>query len=585
MRTFDAVTPFLKKSWDKLLIGLVVLIIVDVLQVYIPDIIRKTIDLLGTENFTQKEIAKNAVWIVVLALGIVGMRYIWRMLIIGNSHLLEKQLRENFYKHLMRLSQNYFNFSKIGDLMALATNDLNAVRMLFGIGLIAGADIFLMATLAFAFMIRINPTLTLLAILPMPLLSFMIWYSGRKMHKRFAAVQASFSTLSGMIQESISGIRVVKAFAQEEAELHKMEQHSQDFVVENIKLAKVSGIFHSSLTVIISCSVVIVMIFGGHAVIKGEITIGGFIAFFSYLGMLTWPMIAIGWVVDLYQRGSASLKRLNQIWMTSPDIIDDEFTDHDITQIDGNIEIRNLRFAYKTEETKDEIVILNDISTKLEKGQTLAICGKTGCGKTTFIDLLCRVYDPPKDTIFIDGNDIQKIPITLLRNSVVMVPQDIFLFSDTIANNIALGNPNATQTDIELAARMAAVYTDIIEFENGFETIIGERGVTLSGGQKQRIAIARALITDPKILILDDALSAVDTKTEKEILKNLIHLRHDKTNIIIAHRISALAHANNIIVIDEGKIAEHGTHQQLIKKAGIYKELHEKQKIEEKLDN
>lgn len=581
MRTFDAVIPYLKKGWKKIAVGLFVLVIVDAIQLIIPKIIQRTVDNFSSPDFTRNDIVKSSLFIVLLALGIVAMRYVWRMLIIGNSFVIEKGLRENFYNHLMKLSQNFFNFSKIGDLMAYATNDLNAVRMLFGIGFIAGADIILMATASFIFMVTINLNLTLLAIIPMPLLSFMIGYFGSKLHKRFGAVQSSFSKLSGVIQESISGIRVVKAFAQEDAELSKMQEYSNDFVRENVKMAKLSGIFHPSLGVIISISMVIVLVFGGKFVIQGEISIGEFIAFFSYLGMLVWPMIAIGWIVDMYQRGSASLKRLNSIWETQPEIVDEPGVDNKITDIKGEITFKNLFFAYN----KDSEQILKNVNTHIDAGKTLAICGKTGSGKTTLIDLFCRVYNPPANTIFIDNNDIYTLPLNVLRKSIIMVPQDIFLFSDTIANNIALGNPSASEEMIHNAAKAAAVYNDIIEFKNGFNTIIGERGVTLSGGQKQRVAIARAILTQPDILILDDALSAVDTKTEKEILNNLIKLRKNKTNIIIAHRISAINHSDHIIVLDNGIVSEQGNHEELIKLNGLYSELYEKQKIEEKIED
>ena len=608
MKTFSAVIPYLKNSWGKITLGLLVLVFVNAIQLVMPLIIRNTVDGFSRAGFTQSDILKSSCMIILLALCTIILRYFWRMLIIGNSYVIELNLRDGFYKHLMRLSQNYFNFSKIGDLMALATNDLNAVRMLFGIGLIAAADIFLLATSSFLFMVSINLQLTLLVMIPMVFLPFMILFFGKKLHKRFRIVQDSFAKLSGMIQESISGIRIVKAFTQEEAELKKMQVFSNEFVKQNIKMAKLSGFFHPANGVLISISMVIVLVYGGRTVIRGDITIGSFIAFFSYLNMLIWPMFAIGWIVDMYQRGSASLKRLNDIWATKPEIEDDEDTDHSIIEIKGDLEIRGLSFAYITENpTQDTEIasgavsseeprnddgedkesaatmIFKDISVSIKAGQTLAICGRTGTGKTTLIDLLCRVYSPEREKIFIDGQDIYKIPLELLRSSIVMVPQDIFLFSDTIANNIALGRPDASLEEIENAAKAAAVYQDIIEFEKGFDTIIGERGVTVSGGQKQRIAIARALLTDPKILILDDALSAVDTKTEKEILGNFLELRKNKTNIIIAHRISALSHADKIIVLSEGVIKEEGNHAELLALGGIYSELFEKQKIEEKI--
>ncbi len=580
MRTFDAVIPFLKKTWKKIALGLLVLVFVDAIQLIVPRIIQKTIDSLGKEGYSQTDIMHSSLIILLMAGLVVVLRYLWRMLIIGNSWIIERELRQLYYTHLMKLSRNFFNKSKIGDLMAYATNDLNAVRMLFGIGFIAGADIFLMATSSFIFMTSINLKLTLYAIIPLPLLSVTIAVFSKKIHKRFAGVQEKFASLSGMIQESISGIRVIKAFAQEEPELKKMEKFSITYINENIKMAKISGFFHPFLGLTISLSFVIVLIFGGQATIKGVITIGGFIAFFSYLGMLIWPMIAIGFVIDMYQRGSASLKRLNEIWETEPEIVDNAETNHQISSLKGIISVKDLNFSYQPESP----IILNNLNFHIEEGNTLAICGRTGIGKSTIVDLLTRTYNPPKNSIFIDGHDIHSIPVELLRKTLVMVPQDIFLFSDTIANNIAMGKPDASREDIVQAAKYAAVYDEIIGFEHGFDTMVGERGVTLSGGQKQRVAIARALLTNPTVLILDDALSAVDTKTENTILDHLINIRKGKTTIIIAHRISAIHHADNIIVIHNGMIKESGSHEELIDLNGIYKDLYDKQKIEERLE-
>ncbi|HPM01065.1 MAG TPA: ABC transporter ATP-binding protein [Candidatus Cloacimonadota bacterium] len=581
MRTFDAVIPYLKKSWKKIALGIFVLIIVDAIQLVVPKIIQKTIDQLGTEGFTQSDIFWSSATILILAAGIVAMRFLWRMLIVGNSWVIERELRQKYYNHLMLLSRNFFNKSKIGDLMALATNDLNAVRMLFGIGFIAGADIFLMATASFFFMASINLKLTLLAVIPMPLITVCITMIGPKLHKRFHHVQDTFAKLSGMIQESISGVRVIKAFAQEKPELKKMEDFSKKYVVENIKMAKLSGFFHPLLGLIISFSMIIVLIFGGQAAIRGDITIGEFIAFFSYLGMLVWPMIAIGFIVDMYQRGSASLIRLNEIWETKPEIVDEETVDFRISQLKGDIEVKNLVYQYN----KDNPKILNGVNFNIEQGKTLAICGRTGSGKSTIVDLLVRVYNAPKGSIYIDGHELYQIPLEVLRKSLVMVPQDIFLFSDTIANNIALGKPGASKEEIYNAARYAAIYEEILEFEHGFDTMVGERGVTLSGGQKQRVAIARSLVMNPDILILDDALSAVDTKTENKILDHLINVRSGKTTIIIAHRISALHQADKIIVLNNLKIVESGSHDELLALKGAYNDLYEKQKIEERLED
>ncbi len=475
--------------------------------------------------------------------------------------------------------KSYFDQAKTGDLMAYATNDINAVRMLVGFGFVILVDIAVFSVASLFFMVNISLKLTLLAIIPMPLLTFVIIFFGKKIHFHFKLVQKSFATMSGQVQESISGIRVVKAFVQEKAELDKVSRSAYEYVKENIALVRIFGIFHPVLFLVISISMGVVLVFGGEATLIGEISMGEFVAFFSYLGMFVWPMIAIGWFVNLLQRGKASLTRLNSIFEVEPEIYDED-PDQSIISLQGKLEIRNLSFRYK----EDSPEIFSGVSFGIECGKTLAMVGRTGCGKTTMIDLITRVYTPPRNSIFIDDHDLYEIPLQVLRKHVVTVPQDIFLFSDSIADNIALGKPDASREEIEAAARNAQVYNDIIEFEKGFDTVIGERGVTLSGGQKQRLAIARALLTDPEILILDDALSAVDTKTEKEILDLLIRIRENKTTIIIAHRISSLQHSDRIIVFEARKIAETGNHEELLKAGGIYRDLYEKQMIKEKLE-
>ncbi|MDP2172880.1 MAG: ABC transporter ATP-binding protein [Candidatus Cloacimonadaceae bacterium] len=579
MRTFDAILPYLKKSYGKIAGGIVMLILVDLVQLAMPKVMQYAIDGIQERRITETGLIWVGLIIFGLAMAVMVLRYFWRVLIIGNSHLIEKHLRQDFYNHLLKLSQNYFNRSKIGDLMAYATNDLNAVRMLLGMGLIAAMDIVLMTIASFAFMGSINWRLTGLAVIPLPLLTITIAYFGKKMHKRFAKVQESFATLSGRLQESISGIRIVKAFVQEKAELRKVDEVSLDYVKQNVSMARISGIFHPFMGFVISTSMIITLFFGGRATIRGEITIGEFIAFFQYLGMLVWPMIAIGWIVDMYQRGTASLKRLNDIFAVQPEI-DDKDADTSITAIEGTIEIINLSFRYGEELP----LIFDDISTHIDSGKTLAVVGPTGCGKTTLIELLVRIYNPPKGALFIDGKPVHTIPLSVLRRDMVLVPQDIFLFSDTIANNIRLGNPETSIEAVFEAARMAQVYDEIMDFDQKFETLVGERGITLSGGQKQRVAIARALLTNPQVLILDDALSAVDTKTERFILENLIELRKGKTTIIIAHRISSIQHADRIIVIGETVIAESGTHEELIAHRGLYNDLYEKQRIRARLE-
>ena len=579
MRTFDAVLPYLKKRYGKIAGGIAMLILVDVVQLIMPKVMQYAIDSIQERTITQTGLVWMGLIILGLAVAVMVLRYFWRILIIGNSHRIEKSLRQDFYNHLLKLSQNFFNHSKIGDLMAYATNDLNAVRMLFGMGLIAAMDIVLMTIASFSFMGSINWRLTALAVLPMPILSLTIGYFGKKMHKGFRKVQESFATLTGKIQETISGIRVVKAFVQEKAELDKVDEVSLQFVNQNIALARISGIFHPFMSFVISISMIITLLFGGRATIRGDITIGEFIAFFQYLGMLVWPMIAIGMVVDMYQRGTASLKRLNDIFFVKPEI-DDSDADPAITSLNGNIQINHLSFRYGD----DLPHVFKDISTSIGDGKTLAVVGPTGCGKTTLIELLVRIYEPPRGSILIDGHPVHTIPLNVLRRDVVLVPQDIFLFSDTIANNIRLGNPETSLEAVYETTRVAQVYEEIVEFEEKFETLVGERGITLSGGQKQRVAIARALLTNPEILILDDALSAVDTKTERDILENLIDLRAGKTTIIIAHRISSIQHADRIIVLGDGVIKESGNHQELLALGGLYHDLFEKQRIRARLE-
>lgn len=607
MKLFDRVVPYLKKSIKALILGLVVLIIVDAVQLVIPIIMRRAIDGIAEGVLTSGSLAFYALLIIAMTGIIALMRYWWRILIVGNSWVIERGLRQQFYEHLIKLSQGFFNKAKIGDLMAHSTNDMNSVRMLFGIGLIAAADIVIMTLAAIVFMLSINVRLTLYAIIPLPLLSFAISFFGRRVHKQFRRVQDSFSDLSGMVQESISGVRVVKAFGQEDPERNKMNDFSRKYLHHNVRMAKLSGIFHPFLGIIVSFSMVIVLVYGGSAALRNEITIGDFVAFNAYLGMLVWPMMAIGWIVELYQRGTASMKRINKVFETEEEI-DDSQADTSITSLSGNIEIRNLTYSYPPSDSlvetiaktdlmqtsspehidsinlKDAAVIFDDISFQLESGKTLAVVGRTGCGKTTLIDLLTRIYDPPNNSIFIDNHEIHTIPLNVLRRDLVVVPQDIFLFSDSIANNIKFGNPEASKEDIHQVACLAQIEKEILELENGFDTIIGERGVTLSGGQKQRIAIARALLLNPKTLILDDSLSAVDTKTEKRILDNLIELRKNMTTIICAHRISSLQHSDKIIVIDNKKIAETGSHSELLSEKGLYYDLFEKQQLKESIE-
>ncbi len=578
MKTFEKVMPFVKKNIFKLIFGIILIVVIDAGQLYTIKIMQQAIDALNETGFTKEMLLNASLLIIGITLFITFLRYFWRLAFIGTAWSMDRDLRQMYYDHLMKLSANFYNKTKTGDLMAYATNDMNAIRMLLAFGFVIGADIIVIAVASLIFMVDISLKLTLLAILPAPFLSIIIIVFGKKIHKRFSKVQKTFASMSGIVQESISGIRVVKAFVQEEAELEKMSVSARDYMDENIGLVKIFALFHPAMFLLINICMGIVLIYGGQAAILKDISMGEFVAFFQYLGMLVWPMIAVGWIVNLFQRGTASLKRLNSILEVNPEIVDND-VDENIDSLKGKISFNNLEFSYSEETPK----IFEGISFEIEAGKTLAIVGRTGCGKTTVIDLLSRVYNPPKNSIYFDDNDIYKVPLETLRSNLVMVPQEIFLFSDTVANNISLGKNKATRKEIEEVTKKAKVHSSIIEFENGFDTVIGERGVTLSGGQKQRLAIARALLTDPNILILDDALSAVDTKTEKSILDDLITMRKNKTTIIISHRISSIQHADKIIVLNEGKIEEEGNHKQLLTLNGIYADIYEKQQIEEKL--
>ena len=578
MKTFEKVMPFVKKNLHKLVFGILLIIVIDAGQLYTIKIMQKAIDNLDKTGFTNQMLLNASLLIIGITIFITLLRYFWRIAFIGTAWSMDRDLRQMYYDHLMKLSANFYNKTKTGDLMAYATNDMNAIRMLLAFGFVIGADIIVIAVASLFFMVDISLRLTLFAILPTPFLTIIIMYFGKKIHARFRKVQKTFASMSGIVQESISGIRVVKAFVQEEAELEKMSGTARDYMDENIGLVKIFALFHPVMFLLINACMGIVLIFGGQAAILHDISMGEFVAFFQYLGMLVWPMIAIGWIVNLFQRGTASLKRLNSILEIDPEIVDNDI-DENISSLKGKISFKNLEFSYTPETPK----IFDGISFEIEAGKTLAIVGRTGCGKTTVIDLLSRVYNPPANSIFLDDNEIYKVPLDILRSNLVMVPQEIFLFSDTVANNISLGKNKASREEIEEVTKKAQVHSSITEFENGFDTVIGERGVTLSGGQKQRLAIARALLTDPNILILDDALSAVDTKTEKSILDDLIKMRKDKTTIIISHRISSIQHADKIIVLNNGKIEEEGNHKQLLIKNGIYADIYEKQQIEEKL--
>jgi ATP-binding cassette, subfamily B, multidrug efflux pump len=572
---------FLKKYKKKFLIGVIWLIIVDSLQLIIPHLLGLITDDLKYFKTDIHKIIKYSLIIVIIAIGVAAFRYLWRYYIIGTSRLLEKELREDFFQKLLSLSNRYYNDHKTGDLMAHATNDINAVRMALGPGIVMLTDaLFLTIVTMFILILTSDPILCILALFPLPILAIISSKFAHIIHRRFGKVQEAFSKISDQSQENFSGIRVVKAFVREESEINKFADINKNNFDKNMNLIRIWGLFSPMIQFFSALSFLIVLWYGGIKVIEGTISLGNFVAFNSYLAMLIWPMTAIGFVINVLQRGSASLDRLNIIFAEKPEIIDSPDI-LSIKKIQGRVDIKNLSFRYN----KRTEYVLKNINISISPGKTVAIIGRTGAGKTTLINLLLRIYNISEGEILIDGNNINKIPLKTIREEIGYVPQDNFLFSTSISENIAFFKPASPFTDIENAAKTAQIYENIIEFPGGFNTLVGERGVTLSGGQKQRISIARALIKNPAILILDDSLSAVDTRTEENIMKKLKQKTGDMTTIIISHRISSIKDSDYIYVLEEGEIIEEGKHDLLLSNKKLYYNIYKKQQLEEKLAN
>ncbi len=581
---------YFKKYFSNYILGIIALVIVDLAQTRVPIIVGNVIDGIELNNIAMNEIQSSIVTLFIIA-GIMYLgRILWRFFIFGTSRSIERDIRNDMFSHLEKMSYKYYQKHTPGEIMAYMTNDLDAVRMALAQGILTLFDVIALGSFTlFNMVTEIDLTLTIVAVIPLLLIALFTKFMGKEMFSRFSNKQQAFSDLSDFVQEKLSGIKVIKSFVQEAKVIDSFEKTNKNTYNSNMKLLKLYTLMHPFMHAISGLALAIAIGYGGYITIQGTITLGEFTAFISFLGMLVWPMIAIGMMINIFTMGAASLERIEKILNEKAEISDTEDTVN-IDNISGDLIVKNLNYKYPDTDK----YVLENINFTVKKGQTIGIIGHTGSGKTTLVNLFLRVFDPEEGTIFINNTDILKIPLKVLRRNIGYVPQDNFLFStnvtdnflfsDTISNNIDFGLREDDKVKITEAAKAAVVHDNIIDFKDGYETIMGERGVSLSGGQKQRISIARALIKDPEILILDDSVSAVDTDTEEKILNHLNKTRGSKTNIIIAHRISTIQDSDLILVIDEGKIIEMGTHKELLDNKSLYHSIYEKQLLEKMLD-
>ena len=570
--------PYLWRYRRGLVLGMGSLIVKDILGAALPLVIRSGVDSL-TRGFRIQLVFQFAALLVGLSLVKGIFQYWMRVILIGISRDIEYDLRNDLFSHLVTLSSDFYAKYRTGDIMARSTNDLNAVRMMLGPGIMYWTETMLTAILAISVMLSVDWKLTLICLIPAPLVSLVVILFGQRIHDRFEVIQRMFSDISSRVQENLSGVRVIRAYAQEAAEIRKFETLNREYVGQNIRLARLSALFMPLLQALVGLGFLIVLLFGGYQLLQHRISLGSFIMFNTYMGMLVWPMIALGWVVNLMQRGTASWKRIMEMMREKPSIRgkeDKEWEEH--KEVGGALRFDGVEVRYAAG------VALKGIDLEIPAGATVAIVGHTGSGKSTLVNLIPRLIDPTAGAVYLDGTDLRDLDPEWLRRQIGFVPQETFLFSATLAENIAWGVESATEAKIARAAELAGLAPDIASFPAGYETMIGERGLTLSGGQKQRVAIARAILRNPRILILDDALSSVDTLTEERILTGLAGIMRGRTTILISHRVSTVRSAQRIFVIEHGQLVEQGSHAELIASGGYYADLYQKQLLEEELE-
>ncbi|HSL89109.1 MAG TPA: ABC transporter ATP-binding protein [Ignavibacteriaceae bacterium] len=579
MKNLSTLKKYFLRYKTKLALGFIFILLSNAGTVYVPLLLKDAINTLE-KNIQTELLIQYALLIVGTSLLAGIFRFLIRQTIIVVSREIEFDLRGDFWDHIQKLPLRYFQNNSTGNIMAHATNDINSVRMFIGPAVMYSIDTVIRLLIVVAIMLTLNTWLTIYALLPLPFLSYVVYRIGKLIHEKYTKIQETFSRLTARAQENYSGIRVIKSYVREANEIERWKELSREYLKKNMNLVRTQALIMPILLLITGLSIIIVIIVGGTKIIDGEMNLGEITAFIVYLGILIWPMIAFGWVINIIQQAEASMKRINKILNEPFEIEDNSITDFSITEIKGKIEFRDVSFRYGEHLSE----VLSDINININQGETVAIIGHTGSGKSSLINLIPRLYDVTGGELLIDGVNVKNIPLDVLRRNIAVVQQESFLFSDNVYNNISYGLKEVDKERVRQVSGIAHFDKDVESFPNGYETMVGERGITFSGGQKQRASLARALAVDPKILVLDDSFSAVDTNTEEEILKNLKEYMRDRTSIIISHRISTVKDSDKILVLADGKIAEQGKHEELVALGGIYADLHYKQLLEKELE-